>query len=176
MNDTPRVNPDLTCRNSRSHARSTAWLRNAGVCFHGRHQEVRSIRHRRAIWPGRMACGLPANPNGQPNADVLKPWINGMDLTRRPAGKWIIDFGSDHERSRTPRFTKHRSAYVSDARQANRGGGASVKEHTERIGGGIRARAPSINVAGTGRPDPVHRHASRRQAPAVRLARFARMS
>ena len=26
-------------------------------------------------------------------ADVLKPWVNGMDLTRRPAGKWIVDFG-----------------------------------------------------------------------------------
>ena len=37
---------------------------------------------------------LPTNPNGRPNADVLKPWMNGMDLTRRSAGKWIIDFGS----------------------------------------------------------------------------------
>ncbi len=36
---------------------------------------------------------LPTNPNGRPNADVLKPWTNGMDLTRRPAGKWIVDFG-----------------------------------------------------------------------------------
>ena len=27
---------------------------------------------------------LPANPNGQTNADVLRPWMNGMDLTRRP--------------------------------------------------------------------------------------------
>ena len=36
---------------------------------------------------------LPANPNGRTNADVLKPWVNGMDLTRRPAGKWIVDFG-----------------------------------------------------------------------------------
>ncbi len=36
---------------------------------------------------------LPANPNGRNNADVLKPWVNGMDLTRRPAGNWIIDFG-----------------------------------------------------------------------------------
>ena len=36
---------------------------------------------------------LPANPNGRTNADVLKPWINGMDVTRRPAGKWIVDFG-----------------------------------------------------------------------------------
>ncbi len=36
---------------------------------------------------------LPANPNGRKNTDVLKPWVNGMDITRRPAGKWIIDFG-----------------------------------------------------------------------------------
>ena len=36
---------------------------------------------------------LPANPHGQTNANVLKPWRNGMDLTRRPAGKWIVDFG-----------------------------------------------------------------------------------
>ena len=36
---------------------------------------------------------LPTNPNGRPNSDVLKPWVNGMDLTRRPAGKWIVDFG-----------------------------------------------------------------------------------
>ena len=35
---------------------------------------------------------LRANPNGRPNADVLKPWVNGMDLTRRPADKWIVDF------------------------------------------------------------------------------------
>ena len=40
---------------------------------------------------------LPTNPNGRPNADVLKPWINGMDVTRRPADKWVIDFG--HEMS-----------------------------------------------------------------------------
>ena len=46
--------------------------------------------------PGDLArewLRLPANPNGRPNADVLKPWVNGMDLTRRPSGKWIVDFG-----------------------------------------------------------------------------------
>ena len=46
--------------------------------------------------PGDLArewLSLPANPNGRPNADVLKPWVNGMDLTRRPADKWIVDFG-----------------------------------------------------------------------------------
>ena len=36
---------------------------------------------------------LPTNPHGRTNADVLKPWMNGMDLTRRPAGKWVVDFG-----------------------------------------------------------------------------------
>ena len=36
---------------------------------------------------------LPSNPNGRTNAEVLKPWMNGMDLTRRPASKWIVDFG-----------------------------------------------------------------------------------
>jgi type II restriction/modification system DNA methylase subunit YeeA len=37
---------------------------------------------------------LPTNPNGRPNSDVLKPWINGYDVTRRSADKWIIDFGT----------------------------------------------------------------------------------
>ena len=40
---------------------------------------------------------LPANPNGRPNSDVLKPWINGMDVTRRPVGRWIVDFGQMSE-------------------------------------------------------------------------------
>ena len=35
----------------------------------------------------------PSNPNGRTNADVLKPLMNGMDVTRRSGGKWIVDFG-----------------------------------------------------------------------------------
>lgn len=44
--------------------------------------------------PGDLArswLALP-NPAEVSNADVLKPWVNGMDLTRRPSGRWIIDF------------------------------------------------------------------------------------
>ncbi|MCL4369881.1 MAG: class I SAM-dependent DNA methyltransferase [Chloroflexi bacterium] len=37
----------------------------------------------------------PSNPNGETNGRVLRPWINGLDLTRRPRGMWIIDFGLD---------------------------------------------------------------------------------
>src|SRR5713101_3713370 len=33
------------------------------------------------------------NPNGRPNLDVVKPWINGLDVTRRPQDMFIIDFG-----------------------------------------------------------------------------------
>lgn len=33
------------------------------------------------------------NPNGRPNSDVIKPWINGLDLTGRPRNMFIIDFG-----------------------------------------------------------------------------------
>ncbi|MDQ5907924.1 MAG: hypothetical protein QG599_14 [Pseudomonadota bacterium] len=35
------------------------------------------------------------NPHGRSNSDVLRPWANGMDLTRRYSGTWIIDFGVD---------------------------------------------------------------------------------
>lgn len=54
--------------------------------------------------PGELArewLRLPLNPNGRPNADVLRSWVNGMDVTRRPRDKWIIDFphGLDEKRS-----------------------------------------------------------------------------
>ncbi len=35
------------------------------------------------------------NPHGKPNSDVVKPWRNGLDITRRPSDTWIIDFGTD---------------------------------------------------------------------------------
>ena len=46
--------------------------------------------------PGDLArewLQAPMNPNGQHNSDVLTPWMNGMDITRRSSDKWIIDFG-----------------------------------------------------------------------------------
>ena len=35
------------------------------------------------------------NPNGRSNAEVVKPWANGMDMTRRWSDTWVIDFGVD---------------------------------------------------------------------------------
>ena len=47
--------------------------------------------------PGHLArewLRLPANPNGRPNADVLRPRIVGRDLVQRSSDQWIIDFGA----------------------------------------------------------------------------------
>jgi hypothetical protein len=35
------------------------------------------------------------NPNGRPNSDVVRSWANGLDISRRPRGYHIIDFGVD---------------------------------------------------------------------------------
>jgi type II restriction/modification system DNA methylase subunit YeeA len=35
------------------------------------------------------------NPHGKSNAAVVKPWMNGLDVTRRPLDQWIVDFGLD---------------------------------------------------------------------------------
>ncbi|MFW6106985.1 MAG: class I SAM-dependent DNA methyltransferase, partial [bacterium] len=32
------------------------------------------------------------NPHGKPNAEVLRPWVNGRDITARNRGMWIVDF------------------------------------------------------------------------------------
>ena len=46
--------------------------------------------------PGSLArqwLQAPLNPNRRPNSDVLRPWANGLDITRRPSDTWIVDFG-----------------------------------------------------------------------------------
>ena len=35
------------------------------------------------------------NPHGKPSSDVIKRWINGIDITHRSRDVWIIDFGVD---------------------------------------------------------------------------------
>ena len=86
---------DLTARGSGAGVDLTEAKRlpaNAGVAFMGDTKggpfDISGERAREWL-------RLPTNPNGRPNADVLKPWVNGMDLTRRPAGKWIVDFGDE---------------------------------------------------------------------------------
>jgi len=62
---------------------------NAGWCFQGPVKvgpfEVSGAMARE--WLLR-----PKNPNGRPNSDVVRPWLNGQDMTRRPSDTWIVDF------------------------------------------------------------------------------------
>ena len=88
--DVRRINPDLTAAVDLTHAGRLN--ENAGVAFMG---DTKNGAFDIAGDLAREWLRLPANPNGRPNSDALKPWVNGMDLTRRPAGKWIIDFGSE---------------------------------------------------------------------------------
>ena len=65
----------------------------------------------------------PANPNGRPNSDVLKPWMNGMAVTRRPADKWIVDFGWTMVREEAALYEapfSHVKEHVQPMRQRNR--------------------------------------------------------
>ncbi len=43
----------------------------------------------------RCMLQAPVNPNGRPNSDVVRPWANGLDITRRSRNMWILDFGAD---------------------------------------------------------------------------------
>ena len=84
---------DLTARRGAAGVdltRARRLAENAGVAFMG---DTKGGAFDVAGDQAREWLRLPANPNGRANADVLKPWVNGMDLTRRPAGKWIVDFG-----------------------------------------------------------------------------------
>ena len=44
--------------------------------------------------PGRLAREwlTAPNPHGQSNAKVLRPWVNGINVTRRSTDTWIVDF------------------------------------------------------------------------------------
>ena len=87
----PHIHADLT-EDGIDLTRVTRLDRNRAVAFLG------VYKNGPFDIPGDLArdwLRLPANPNGRPNSDVLKPRFNGMDLTRRPAGNWIVDFGED---------------------------------------------------------------------------------
>ena len=94
--------------------------RNAGASFMG------DTKNGAFDVPGDLARAwlrLPANPNGRPNSDVLKPWRNGMDVTRRPSGRWIVDFGvsmSEAEAALYEAPFAHVAEHVKPVRQRNR--------------------------------------------------------
>lgn len=84
-----QIHGDLTAGVDVTHARRLA--ANAGVAFMGDTKGGPfDIAEAAALEMLRQP-----NPNGRPNSDVVVPWINGLDVTRRDRSMWIIDFGTN---------------------------------------------------------------------------------
>jgi len=63
------------------------------------------------------------NPHGLPNSDVLVPWANGFDITRRSRGMWIVNFGTEPLESKAAAYEapfKFISKHVRDVRSKNK--------------------------------------------------------
>ncbi|WP_197023003.1 class I SAM-dependent DNA methyltransferase [Xanthobacter sp. 91] len=84
-----RINADLTA-GAVDLTKARRLRENLGVAFMG------DTKGGAFDIPGELARAwlqMPLNPNGRSNSDVLRPWRNGMDTTRRSRDMWIIDFG-----------------------------------------------------------------------------------
>jgi len=46
----------------------------------------------------------PLNPNGRNNSEVLKHYVNGAEVVRRPQDTWIIDFGPEATEAESANF------------------------------------------------------------------------
>jgi len=84
------IHPDLTAGVNTTLARILP--ENAGICFMGT-TKVGAFDIEPEI--ARKMLAAPLNPNGRPNSDVVRPWVNALDITRRPRGMFIIDFGAE---------------------------------------------------------------------------------
>ncbi|MGH9589268.1 MAG: class I SAM-dependent DNA methyltransferase [Terracidiphilus sp.] len=84
------INSDLTSGSDATQARPLP--ENASLCFMG---TTRIGAFDLDQDKARKMLAAPLNPNGRPNSDVVRPWVNALDITRRPRDMYIIDFGVD---------------------------------------------------------------------------------
>jgi hypothetical protein len=99
---------------------------------------------------------LSPNPHGRPNSDVVVPWINGLDVTRRLRHQFIIDFGVEAPESTASRYElpfEHVKANVKPARDSNKR--AAYRDywwiHVEARPGMRKAFATNASFIGTAR-------------------------
>lgn len=85
-----RINPDLTATVDLTIAKTLS--ENADLAFIG---DTKVGPFEIAAKTARTMLADTGNPNNRPNTDVVRPWVNGLDITRRPRNMWIIDFGTD---------------------------------------------------------------------------------
>jgi type II restriction/modification system DNA methylase subunit YeeA len=85
-----KINPNLTSEIDLTKA--TRLIENADISFMG---DTKGGLFDIDDTVAQTMLSEPANPNGRPNSDVIRPWINGSDIGGRPRGMWVIDFGVD---------------------------------------------------------------------------------
>jgi len=71
------------------------------------------------------------NTPNHPNSDVVRPWVNGKDITSRPRKMWIIDFGIDMPLEKAKQY-KAPFKYVKEHVKVKREKENSEKRSTER--------------------------------------------
>lgn len=85
-----------------------------------------------------------ANPHGRSNADVVWPWVNGLDVTRRHSHTWIVDFGLDMPEQAAALYELPFAHVASVVRPAR----AEVSNALERTRWWLHARpAPDLRAA-----------------------------
>ncbi len=82
-----QINADLTAGTNLSIAVRMA--RNAGTAFMGNTKGGAFD----ITWQEAHELLRDPNPHGRANSEVLRPWVNGSDITKRRRGMWIVDFG-----------------------------------------------------------------------------------
>lgn len=94
------INVDLTSSANTTEAVTLAGLQ--GIAFIGTKKagkfELPDLEATRML-------GIP-NPHGRPNSDVIRPWLDGFAVTKRPSFEWIIDCGTDMTQEKFSRYAE----------------------------------------------------------------------
>jgi type II restriction/modification system DNA methylase subunit YeeA len=112
------INPDLTTGSNTASAQRLK--ENEGLSFQG---PTKIGKFEIANSLAMQMMSLPLNPNGRPNTDVIKPWVNARDIMSRPRGMYIIDFGesmSDKDAALYQMPFEHIKAEVYPVRSRNK--------------------------------------------------------
>lgn len=98
------INADLSAHQSTAGGtdltQASRLIENLGIAFQG------TIKVGAFDVPGTTARAWLSTPNasGVSNQSVVKPWANGLDVTRRPTDTWIVDFGPSMSQSEAAHF------------------------------------------------------------------------
>ena len=120
---------------------------NAGICFIG---DTKKGKFEISAETASLMLRDIGNPNGKSNSEVVRPWANGLDVTRRWRDMWIVDFDmnmSEYEAAQYEMPFEHVKEEVKPARD-------KVRNSLERQRWWVHGRpAPDLRqaVSGLGR-------------------------